>query len=103
MVSSKANGQDIVDNRFTVLRATDVLVKFTIATGIDSPQSGRITVSGEHRAVVVTTSQAAKVAIFDTNGKKMFDGTVNGTQTIQLDSGIYIVKTNGVTKSILVK
>lgn len=102
--SSKANGMDILNNQFTVTKATDVAVKFVLATGIDGVEgSATLTVTPAEGSVVIATDKATPVSIFATNGVNVFEGTVYGTQTVQLNNGVYVVKVGDVRKTVFVK
>lgn len=103
VASSRANSKNIENNQFTVTRATDVMVRFTISNGIETTETGSVTVTTAPQAVIIKTDNAAKVAIFTANGQQVHEATIDGTQTLQLIPGLYIVKVGNVRKTILVR
>lgn len=103
VASVRANGKNVENHQFTVTRATDVMVRFTICNGIGTAKAGSVTVTAAQRAVIIKTDNAAKVAIFTANGQQVHEATVAGTQTVRLIPGLYILKVGNVRKTILVR
>lgn len=103
VASVRANGKNVENRQFTVTRATDVMVRFTICNGIGTAKAGSVTVTAAQRAVIIKTDNAAKGAIFTANGQQVHEATVAGTQTVRLIPGLYILKVGNVRKTILVR
>lgn len=101
--TAKANGVDIVNNQFTVTKATDVLVKFTVASSISQTESTPVTVEGGQHEIVFTTSGKIPAAVYTLGGRLMFEGNVSGEYAVSVPAGVYVVKIAGVTKKLLVK
>lgn len=101
--AAKANGKLIVDNKFTVTKATDVLVQFTISTSIDGVTDATVTVeSGDHE-LVFTTDSPTTAEIYTPGGKQIFKGEVSGRYAVSVREGVYVVKIGSDTKKILVR
>ena len=101
--AAKANGKLIVDNKFTVTKATDVLVQFTISTSIDGVTDATVTVeSGDHE-LVFTTDSPTTAEIYTPGGKQIFKGEVSGRYAVSVRKGVYVVKIGSATKKILVR
>lgn len=103
VTSAKANGADIVDNQFTVTKATDVLVRFSVTASIEGVGKVNVSVKSGNHEIVVTTDKALPVSIYSTNGALLYSEKVDGEQAVGLAPGLYIVKVAGVSKSLLVK
>lgn len=103
VVSAKANGKDITDNKFIVTKATDVVVKFTVATAIDAATTETVTVEGGRQEIIVSASNATKAAVYTLSGKKVFDATVVGRKAVSVPAGVYVVTVDGTTQKVLVK
>ncbi|MDY6265692.1 MAG: hypothetical protein SPM31_01035 [Prevotella sp.] len=103
VASAKANGKDITDNKFIVTKATDVVVKFTVATAIDAATTATVTVEGGRQEIIVSASNATKAAIYTLSGKKVFDATVVGRKAVSVQAGVYVVTVDGTTQKVLVK
>lgn len=101
--SAKANGKDIANNQFTVTKATDVVVKFTITTSINGAQTETATVEGGSHELIFSTGHATTATVCAINGAIAFKGIIDGTQAISVPAGIYIVTINGTTQKVLVK
>lgn len=89
--SMKANGAAIVNNQFTVTRATDVVVKFTFGTGISDVNEETVTVRSGRDAVFVESTVNALITVYDMNGKQLYSREIAGKETIHLPAGTYIV------------
>lgn len=103
VASSKANGKNIENNRFSVTKATDVMVRFTVSNGIETAQTAAVTIMPANGGVVINTDHKTKVSVFTTNGQKVYEGDVDTTQHVQLNAGIYIVKVGNNRKTIVVR
>lgn len=101
--SATANGETLVDNKFKVTEATTVVVKFKVSDNINGVNSNSITVEGGNRELAFTTSEPIGVRVYTTGGKLVFAETVNGSKAVGLPSGVYIVKTRGISKAVVVK
>lgn len=89
--SMKANGAAIVNNQFTVTRATDVVVKFTFGTGISDVNEESVTVRSGRDAIFVESTVNALITVYDMNGKQLYSREIAGKETIHLPAGTYIV------------
>lgn len=103
IASAKANGKDITNNQFTVTKATDVAVKFTVATSINGTQAETVTVEGGSHELIFTAGRATAATVCTINGTVAFNGIIDGTQAISVPAGIYIVTVNGTTQKVLVR
>ena len=101
--AAKANGKLIVDNKFTVTKATDVLVQFTISTSIDGVADATVTVEGGDHELVFTTDSPTTAEIYTPGGKQIFKGEVSGRYAVSVREGVYVVKIGSATKKILVR
>ncbi len=101
--SRKANGEDFTDS-FSPKVYTEVLVEFSLASAIDAiGNTTNVTIKGGNRELDITAGSTIKVKVYSLNGNNVYDGEITGNQAIGLPSGVYIVKTGGVSKAILVK
>lgn len=89
--SMKANGTAIINNQFTVTRATDVVVKFTFGTGISDVNEETVTVRSGHDAIFVESTGNALITVYDMTGKQLYSREIAGKETIHLPAGTYIV------------
>lgn len=103
VTSAKANGKDIDDNQFTVTKATDVVVKFTIATSVNGARTETVSVEGGSHELIFSAANATAATVCTVNGTVAFKGNVEGTQSVSVPAGIYIVTINGTTQKVLVK
>lgn len=89
--SMKANGAAIVNNQFTVTRATDVVVKFTFGTSISDVNEESVTVRSGRDAIFVESTVNALITVYDMNGKQLYSREIAGKENIHLPAGTYIV------------
>lgn len=89
--SVKANGVRVQDNRFIVDRATEVVAKFMVVTGMGSQSETVISVSGEQGAIYINAPVSAEICVYSMSGIQVFSGTVIGEESIRLPAGNYIV------------
>lgn len=101
--AAKANGRSIADNKFTVIRATDVMVKFTVATSVSGVAGGNVTVESGNHELIFTAATETEAAIYTLDGSQVFCGNVAGKYAVSLPAGIYAVKIGTTTKKIMVK
>lgn len=81
-------------------RSTDDISTFVSAPSLDAVNTKVYATAGR---VVVETESAARVEIFNTVGQAVKVVTVNGTATINLNKGLYIVRVNGKSVKVLVR
>lgn len=103
VATAKANGKDITDSKFTVTKATDVLVRFTVSSAIDGVNNYTVTVESGNHELIFTTDTATTASIYSLDGKQIFSGEVAGKYAVSVPAGIYTVKIGGTTKKIIVK
>lgn len=107
VTSMKANGEDVIDNKFTITRATDIAVKFALVTAIDGAKRVTATAEGGNHEITITTDCEVKTTVLGANGKVLFNDTVAADTAISLPAGIYIVTlqrgADAVTRKLLVK
>uniref|UniRef100_UPI003FEE594A leucine-rich repeat domain-containing protein n=1 Tax=Prevotella sp. TaxID=59823 RepID=UPI003FEE594A len=101
--TAKANGRSIADNKFTVIRATDVMVKFTVATSVSGVAGGNVTVESGNHELIFTAATETEAAIYTLDGSQVFCGKVAGKYAVSLPAGIYAVRIGSTTKKIMVK
>ncbi len=89
--SVKANGKEVVENAFTVLRATDVVAKFTILSGIDMNEKEAITVIGGKNNITFDASAQAEIGIYSMDGVQIQKKTISDNERIDLPAGMYVV------------
>lgn len=89
--SVKANGEDVVDNKFTVLRATEVVAKFTAVLGIDTNEKESVTVMGGKNNISYDASIQAGIGIYSMDGVQIKRLSVSGSGKIELPAGVYVV------------
>lgn len=103
VASAKANGVAIADNKFTVAKATDVLVKFSVTASIEGIGKVNVSVEGGDHEIIVAADKTLPIVIYSIKGAQMYSGNIKDKQAIGLPSGLYIVKVAGTSKKILVK
>lgn len=101
--SATANGANIVNNTFKITEATTVVVKFAVANGVEGVSENATTVEGGSNELLFTASEPTEIRVYTTGGKLVFAETVRGSQAVGLPSGVYVVKTRGVAKAVVVK
>lgn len=72
-------------------------------SGIDGVSAGGVTVHTGNGMITVSTSSNTRILISDSLGSVIFNGTVSGKADIPAASGVYLVKTPGGTRKVLVK
>lgn len=73
----------------------------SVGTAISAPTSGTaLSVAGSQLNV---TADGADVAVYSLSGALVAGGRVNGTASIRLDRGLYVVKVNGKATKVTVK
>lgn len=107
VVSMKANGDDIANNKFTITRATDITVKFSLTSAVEGVQSVTATAEGRKHEIAIFTNSEVKATVLGANGKVLFSDTVAADTAISLPAGVYVVTlqhgTDTVTRKLLVK
>ena len=107
VLSMKANGQDIADNKFVVKQATEVAVKFSLASSICGFERVVATAEGGNHVINIYTNSEVKATVLGANGKVLFSDTLSADTSIGFPTGIYIVTlqngTDTVTRKLLVK
>lgn len=107
VLSMKANGQDIADNKFVVKQATEVAVKFSLASSIGGVERVVATAEGGNHVINIYTNSEVKATVLGANGKVLFSDTLSADTSIGFPTGIYIVTlqngTDTVTRKLLVK
>lgn len=101
--AAKANGRSIADKKFTVIRATDVMVKFTVTTSVSGVAGGNVTVESGNHELIFTAATETEAAIYTLDGSQVFCGKVAGKYAVSLPAGIYAVRIGSTTKKIMVK
>lgn len=86
----KANQVKVVDNKFTIVMATEVEAKFKLNVGIDETHAGISLYTGENSVSIVADDASAQ--IYTIAGATVYKGTIQGEKTINLPSGSYIIK-----------
>jgi hypothetical protein len=61
------------------------------AIGTIVSASGELSVLAQHGQLLLSSATATHVNVYSADGKQVWNGTVNGTTTLQLPAGIYIV------------
>ncbi len=107
VLSMKANGQDIADNKFVVKQVTEVAVKFSLASSIGGVERVVATAEGGNHVINIYTNSEVKATVLGANGKVLFSDTLSADTSIGFPTGIYIVTlqngTDTVTRKLLVK
>ena len=107
LISVKANGEDVANNKFTVKQATEVVVKFALASSIGGVERTMATAEGGNHEINIYTDSEVKATVLGANGKVLFSDTVSTNTSINLPTGIYIVTlqngTDTATRKLLVK
>ena len=98
--SVKANGVTAVDGQFTVTRATEVVARFTVTSGIDDKQETVVTISGEKGSIYVSALLSVDISIYTVSGIRICTKNVIGDEYISLPAGNYIVSVNSGEKQI---
>ena len=107
VLSMKANGQDIADNKFVVKQATEVAVKFSLVSSIGGVERVVATTEGGNHVINIYTNSEVKATVLGANGKVLFSDTLSADTSIGFPTGIYIVTlqngTDTITRKLLVK
>lgn len=86
----KANSVTVVDNTFTVTRATEVVAKFKLYNSIDQTGSEISIWTGKNTVNISAENAIAK--IYTLIGVLVYEGIIQGENPINLSSGTYILK-----------
>ncbi|GAB6977052.1 hypothetical protein JCM15124A_19590 [Prevotella falsenii] len=107
VASIMANGESVTNNKFNVKRATEIAVKFSVASTIDGVERVVATAEGGNHEINIYTGTPVKTTVVGANGKVLFSDTLSDDTSIGLPAGIYIVTlqagTDTVTRKLLVK
>ncbi len=91
--SIKLNDIVITDNSFTISRFARVSALFrSISTSVDKAQVDGVRISTVANGIEISAADESQVEIYNTNGTMVYSGVVNGVETVQVASGLYIVK-----------
>ena len=105
VVKVLANGKAVENGEFTITRATDVVAKFEVATGIESVEAAGVVVRGAKGGVKVVAESPATVTVYTVGGQLVAQQTVEAQATISLAAGTYVVKVqsaNGTVSKVAV-
>ena len=103
LVSIAANSKKLVGNKFQAVKATDIAVQFTVPTKINGVKQGETSVVATRGTLTITTPTSTSVNVYAASGASVYQGTINGTHSIDLPQGIYIVRIEGVLRKIYVQ
>lgn len=81
----------------------DVRLKRTTATGITDVQAGAETVVVVDGGVMINAGAKAAYAVYDISGRAVSQGVADGSKTVTLQRGVYVVRVNGKAVKVLVR
>lgn len=91
----KTEAQDyLIDN---------VRLKPATATGITDVQAGAETVVVVDGGVMINAGAKAAYAVYDISGRAVSQGVADGSKTVTLQRGVYVVRVNGKAVKVLVR
>ncbi|MFZ4582745.1 MAG: T9SS type A sorting domain-containing protein, partial [Paludibacter sp.] len=75
-----------------------------ITTGVSVSTDGKIKISSTaNNAIITGLSASAQIAVYDTNGKSAFMGTISNGQAVSLNKGLYIFEITTPDKTTRIK
>lgn len=81
----------------------NVRLKTTTATGITDVQAGAETVVVVDGGVMINAGAKAAYAVYDISGRAVSQGVADGSKTVTLQRGVYVVRVNGKAVKVLVR
>lgn len=81
----------------------DVRLRPTTATGITDVQAGAETVVVVDGGVMINAGAKAAYAVYDISGRAVSQGVADGSKTVTLQRGVYVVRVNGKAVKVLVR
>lgn len=81
----------------------NVRLKSTTATGITDVQAGAETVVVVDGGVMINAGAKAAYAVYDISGRAVSQGVADGSKTVTLQRGVYVVRVNGKAVKVLVR
>ena len=81
----------------------NVKLKSTTATGITDVQAGAETVVVVDGGVMINAGAKAAYAVYDISGRAVSQGVADGSKTVTLQRGVYVVRVNGKAVKVLVR
>ena len=81
----------------------NVRLKPTTATGITDVQAGAETVVVVDGGVMINAGAKAAYAVYDISGRAVSQGVADGSKTVTLQRGVYVVRVNGKAVKVLVR
>ena len=73
------------------------------ATGITDVQAGAETVVVVDGGVMINAGAKAAYAVYDISGRAVSQGVADGSKTVTLQRGVYVVRVNGKAVKVLVR
>lgn len=81
----------------------NVRLKPRTATGITDVQAGAETVVVVDGGVMINAGAKAAYAVYDISGRAVSQGVADGSKTVTLQRGVYVVRVNGKAVKVLVR
>ena len=81
----------------------NVRLKPATATGITDVQAGAETVVVVDGGVMINAGAKAAYAVYDISGRAVSQGVADGSKTVTLQRGVYVVRVNGKAVKVLVR
>lgn len=81
----------------------NVKLKPATATGITDVQAGAETVVVVDGGVMINAGAKAAYAVYDISGRAVSQGVADGSKTVTLQRGVYVVRVNGKAVKVLVR
>lgn len=81
----------------------NVRLRPTTATGITDVQAGAETVVVVDGGVMINAGAKAAYAVYDISGRAVSQGVADGSKTVTLQRGVYVVRVNGKAVKVLVR
>lgn len=81
----------------------NIRLKPATATGITDVQAGAETVVVVDGGVMINAGAKAAYAVYDISGRAVSQGVADGSKTVTLQRGVYVVRVNGKAVKVLVR
>ena len=81
----------------------NVRLKPATTTGITDVQAGAETVVVVDGGVMINAGAKAAYAVYDISGRAVSQGVADGSKTVTLQRGVYVVRVNGKAVKVLVR
>lgn len=96
------NNSKLEADNFVLNKSLSLSAIFTVSDAIEQNHLPTLLIQGGARQIRFYIPTSSRVKIFNLKGMLLHDALLQGSQTVELSKGLYIVKVGHVTKSIVV-